>query len=78
MDIFDTEDRGHFEMLRLLKRLIPTERLQMVVKAVDGRTCRQVSCSPMEHVRPVLAQLFVAHLPTEFGAGGWDKRSTQR
>jgi len=32
----DTKDWAHREMMRLLDRLTPAERLQMVVRAVDA------------------------------------------
>jgi hypothetical protein len=43
-DLMDTKDWAHREMLRLLDRLSPAERLQMVVRAVDmGREIHEAA-----------------------------------
>jgi len=52
-DLLDTKDWTHREMLRLLKRLTPADRLQMVVNAVDAGS--QIHEAAMQRLSQELA-----------------------
>ncbi len=52
-DLMDTKDWAHEEMLRLLGRLTPSERLQMVIRAVDdGRQIHEAAMLRLNRESP--------------------------